>query len=820
MINLNLNGQWLMKPVTSSDWIPASVPGSVMHALQEVKQIEDPYYRDHEDLYYPLSEQDYEYKHTFQAGTELLGCDKLELCCEGIDTISDIYLNEQHVGSTGNMHRTYRFDIRSQLQVGHNELRIILRSPVQYITELQEQDPLWGIECTVPGYPHIRKAHYMFGWDWGPKVPDAGIWRPISIHGYTAGKLEDVYVEQLHEDEAVTLFIRTKTEELTANKALTIQAELWAPNHEIVATTSAQVEANSALMQFKVDKPELWWPNGYGEQPLYKLRIQLLNDSDALDHKEMELGLRTIQLQRKPDEWGESFDFVVNGIPLFAKGANYIPEDNIIPRTSRERTKELLEGCIDANFNMIRVWGGGYYPNDYFYELCDELGLIVWQDFMFACAVYRLNEEVIDNITREAEDNVRRIRHHACLGLWCGNNEMEEAWVNWNFPKTEMLKADYLQLFESLLPNVLAKHDPTTPYWSSSPSSGGGFNEPNDPNRGDTHYWDVWHSLKPFTDYRNYYFRFASEYGFQSFPSLRTINSYTLPEDHNIFSYVMEKHQKNGTANGKILFYLSEYLLYPKDFESMLISSQLLQAEAIKYGVEHWRRHRGRCMGSLYWQLNDSWPVASWSSIDYYGRWKALHYFAKKFYDPVLLSACEEDTAVSLHLTNDRLTPFYGQVEWQLRDHANQVLMNEMIDVSVEPLSAMQLNALDFTQELSGENSRRLYISYRLIEDGRTLTNGTTLFVRPKHFDFLEPYLTAHVEDAERHYHIAVKAEAYAKYVNLEINNTDAVFNDNYFDLNAGETKVVTLDKSLLPAGMTLTHLQQALQIRSIVDLY
>ena len=369
-------------------------------------------------------------------------------------------------------------------------------------------------------------------------------------------------------------------------------------------------------------------------------------------------------------------------------GANYIPEDNLLARTSFEKTEKLLKDSVEANFNMVRIWGGGHYPEDYFFDLCDRLGLIVWQDFMFACSAYQLTDEFLDTVKKEAVDNIKRLRHHASLGIWCGNNEVEEGWVYWGWPQDPKRKTDYIKLFEFILPDIVKEHDPETFYWSSSPSSGGGFDEPRDPNRGDMHYWEVWHGLKPFTEYRKYFFRFCSEFGFQSFPALKTVESFTLPEDRNIFSHVMESHQKNSGANGKILYYLSENFLYPKDFDSLLYASQLLQAEAIKYGVEHWRRNRGRCMGSLYWQLNDCWPVASWSSIDSFGRWKALHYFAKKFYSPILLSIEEEGKTASIHVTNETMQDVQGLIEWKLRTNTSEVLKEGLAEINVEKLSA------------------------------------------------------------------------------------------------------------------------------------
>ncbi len=387
---------------------------------------------------------------------------------------------------------------------------------------------------------------------------------------------------------------------------------------------------------------------------LYTVRAELLNGTRVLDSWEKRIGLRTMEIKRQKDSWGESFEMCVNGVSIFAMGADYIPEDNLLPRVTAERTRRLLEDCKLANYNAIRVWGGGYYPDDWFYDACDELGLVVWQDFMFACAIYELTEEFEENIRREVIDNVRRLRHHASLGLWCGNNEMEWQVDDDVYFATHKQKADYIRMYEYLIPKTLREHDPVTFYWPASPSSGGGFDEPNDPNRGDVHYWDVWHGDKPFTEYRKFFFRNASEFGFQSFPCLKTVESFTKPSDRNIFSYVMEKHQRNKSANGKIMNYMAQTFLYPTDFDTLLYASQLLQAEAVRYGVEHWRRNRGRCMGAIYWQVNDCWPVASWSSIDYYGRWKALHYMARRFYAPVLLSCEEEGTLTQTTCVNDQ----------------------------------------------------------------------------------------------------------------------------------------------------------------------
>ena len=489
----------------------------------------------------------------------------------------------------------------------------------------------------------------------------------------------------------------------------------------------------------------------------------------------------------------------------------------MIARTSRERTRRLLEDAKAANFNSIRVWGGGYYPEDWFYDACDELGLIVWQDFMFACAVYDLSEEFEENIIAEAKDNIKRLRHHASLGLWCGNNEMElfvkqGEWVN--SPKEQ---SDYVKMYEYILPKVLKEYDPETFYWPASPSSGGCFDEPNDENRGDVHYWDVWHGNKPITEYRKFRFRYLSEFGFQAFPSVKTIESFTLPEDRNIYSYVMEKHQRNAAANGKISSYMAQTYLYPTSFDRIVYASQLLQAQAIRYGVEHFRRWRGRCMGTVIWQLNDCWPVASWSSVDYYGRWKALHYYAKRFFAPVLLS-CEEEgiltqdtnpnaepyeviKSVRFNVSNETLQDREVTVEWHLRDAAGEVKAHKEEQIRVPALSAVWLSKVSLPQaELYSD-----HVSYVLKENGEIIGEGSVIFCQPKYYKFANPHLSARVEGDE----IIVTAKAYAKDVELLNENEDWVLSDNYFDMEPGERRV----KILRGSG-------DKVRVRSVFDIH
>lgn len=803
----NLQNGWQMKAVEETDWLAAKIPGSVYSTYLEHGKIENPYWRDNEDEALLLSEKDYEYRLEFEVSAELLKKDHVALEFAGIDTLADIELNGKWLGHTDNMHRSFRYEVKELLMETGNTLHVVLHSPLAYIREAYASCECDGSPESTSGYPHLRKAHCMFGWDWGIRLPDMGLYRPVTVTGYDSVTIEEVHITQKHEEGKVTLDLHVKTTGENADS--TYKAELTTPEGERYCFTDSP-EA------IEIPNPQLWWPNGYGGQPLYTISITLLKNGEQEDQWSRRIGLRTLTIDTSKDEYGSAFTHVVNGVHIFGMGANYIPEDAILANVTPGKTRKLLEECREANFNLIRVWGGGYYPNDDFYDSCDELGLIVWQDFMFACAVYDLNEAFEDNIRKEITEVIKRIRHHACLGLWCGNNENEMFIAENNWVKRASQKTDYLLLNEYIIPKLVKEHNPETFYWRSSPSSGGGFDEPNAPDRGDTHYWDVWHKGVPFTEFRKFYFRYLSEFGFQSFPCLKTVESFTEPEDRNVFSYVMEKHQRNNAANGKILHYLSQTYRYPNGFETLLYASQLLQAEAIKYGVEHFRRNRGRCMGSVYWQINDNWPVASWSSIDYYGRWKALHYFAKRFFAPVLLSCAEEgcltqsmnvneenrqiEKAATLSVTNETKETFTGTVRWSLRDAKANAIKEGREDIEVAPLSVWTGKRMTFPEAKLSDT----YFSYELWSGERRISSSAVLFCPPKHFDFCDPELTLTKNGSS----ITVHAGAFAKNVEIYSNTHDFKLSDNYFDMDGGEKTVEVVE-----------GLAENLQVRSTYDI-
>jgi len=800
---ISLCGEWRMRGggFDCTD----TVPGSLYSFLLNNKLIDDPYYRDNEYGVLALAKNEYTFERTFTA--EKKKGVRYYLRFEGLDTFCEVYLNGKLLIKTSDMHVTYEPDATALLKDGENHLSVKCLPIIDYCKEKRAELELFNNIQALAGFGYIRKAHCMMGWDWGPFLPDMGIWRPVYLVVKDSARIEELHVTERHEGGRVFITPTVKTD-----KRCTTRVTLTTPDGEQIV-----IKANK---EYEVKSPKLWWPRGLGEQPLYTVRCEIIADGEVVDATERRIGLRTLRLNRKKDVYGESFTHECNGIEFFAMGADYIPEDNIFSRITKERSRVLLKRCADANFNAIRIWGGGYYPDDWFFDLCDEMGIIVFMDMMFACTQYNPDERMWADIKLEVRQNLMRLRHHASLAVISGNNEVEACAPRNNKAVMDVCAPKIIELFEGLIPDILNEVCPYIPYISTSPITCGHFIDPQNENYGDTHYWEVWHSNKPFHEYRNHYFRYLSEFGFQSFPCEKTINAFTLPEDRNIFSRVMEQHQRNAGANAKIISYLSETFLYPTDFGTLLYASQLLQAEAMKCGVEHLRQNRGRCMGTLYWQLNDIWPVASWASIDYYGRLKALHYFAKRFYSPLLLSCIDVgekttrpyvimepdlygyETKARLVVTNDTRYDRQVKVVSELRNARGEVLKTMESEVAVPALSVVRLDEVDFERT----DVRNNYLSYEMYVEGESapVSSGTVLFTAPKHFDFVDPKLSAEVVGDE----IIVRAEAYAKSVEIYSDECDFILSDNFFDINGGEVRVKVLEGEA-----------RAIKLRSVYDI-
>ena len=760
--------------------VACQAPCTLYSVLYESGRIPDPFYGLNDQRLTALADKDCAFEAQVEADEALLSRQYVELTFQGLDTICRISLNGVTLDRVKNMHRAYTYDVKELLRPGKNTLRLEFASPTRYFAERHAKHYLYTNDGdTIPGAAHLRKALYQSGWDWGPALPDMGIYRPVTLEGYDVDRIGDVAVRQHHREDG------------SVEVEVSVAGKRGADTVCYASMDGKQVELTGGTGRIVVENPRLWWVRGYGEQNLYDLEIEMTAGGRVIDRCRKEIGLRTLTVStaKDPDGGGSEFCFVNNGVKIFSMGANYIPQDNLLSRVTPERLDEMMVQCLDGNFNTLRVWGGGYYPDDYFFQLCDRNGILVWLDFMVACANVYMTEEFERECAAEAEGVLKRLHHHASLGLFCGNNEMEEMIANQGKGESLLVRNDYVRLYEHVLPELCERYAPQTFYWPSSPSSGGGFDEPGNFARGDTHYWEVWHGGVPFTTYRKKSFRFCSEYGFESFPSMKTIRTFCEEKDMNCFSRVMEDHQKCKGGNGKILRYLADNYLYPSSFEDLVYLSQLLQADAIKYGVEHFRRQRGYCMGSIYWQFNDCWPVASWSSVDSLGRYKALHYAAKKFYAPVAMGLFLENGRLAVNISNETMADFRGHIQLSLCRSDLTVLDQVQAEAAVEALTAKDV----FSYKVPESDPYETYLYVDLYDEaGNFLMRQTELLVPAKHFSWLPPHLDFQFTDAEGGVEIAVTSDVFTKGVAIDFDTFDCVLSDNFFDLTDGQPYRVT----------------------------
>ena len=817
-----IHAGWQFREAGKPDWHNATVPGCVHTDLLANKLIEDPFYRDNEKKQQWIGKTDWEYRTTFKVTPETLKRENIELVFEGLDTYAQVFLNEQLILSADNMFRTWRVDVKRTLKAGDNTLRIVFRSPINEVLPVMAK-----IKYELPASndqgektsPYTRKAPYHYGWDWGPRFVTSGVWRPVSLEAWDIARVNDLQIilKKISADVAEL----TANIEIEAASAGTATLVLDNLTNKIVAGKK-QIElkqgTNRVSLDFTVAKPAVWWPNGLGAQPLYGFRARSLINGRVTDEKTTRTGLRTLELRRQRDDAGESFMFIVNGVPVFAKGGNWIPADSFPSRITKDKYRYLLKSVHDTNMNMLRVWGGGIYESDDFYELCDELGIMIWQDFMFACSMYPGNQEFLDNVRAEAIDNVKRLRNHPSIVLWAGNNEIETGWLNWGWKKTlpASLWDDYQKIFHGVLQEVCDAYDPTRTYWPSSPH-GGLKDDPNSLRSGDVHYWQVWHAAQPFSDYEKQTPRFMSEYGFQAFPNFESVKAYTLPEDRNIESPIMLAHQRHPRGNQLVREYMLRDYAQPKDFESFLYVSQVLQAEGIRIGAEHLRRIMPHNMGSLYWQIDDCWPVASWSSIDYYGRWKALQYYARRFYNDLLITPTVQHDYLKFYVVSDRTKPVPAQIKVTLIGSDGATLKSIVRDINVEPLTSRSYFDLRVPELLAGTDAKHAVIYAELVVNGKTVSEHDYFFAPFKELAFAKPTIASEVLPMRGGFKVKLTADKFAKAVYLSLADHDGMFSDNFFNLAPGREVMVEFRSR---APLTLEQFKERLQIRSVFDAF
>jgi beta-mannosidase len=718
--------------------------------------------------------------------------------------------------SAENMFREWDANVKDILKDGNNELHIVFHSPIVegikkydaqgYVIPVSDNDlaKIGKVEGDKMVSIYTRKAGYHFGWDWGPRLVTSGIWRPIVLQAFDKAKIENLQIIQNSVADDKATFTAVFEIEAVDNAKANISIQNDGAN---LAQSSVKLQkgVQKYSVDFDIQNPKLWWTNGLGEAHLYNISGEL-NIDGSIDLKETRIGIRTLELVRDKDDDGTSFYFKLNGHPVFMKGANYIPNDAFLPRVTEENYRKVVETARISNNNMLRVWGGGVYEEDIFYDLCDEAGIMVWQDFMFACAMFPGDKAFLDNVKHEAIDNVKRLRNHPSIGLWCGNNEILAAWKGWGWQQKEEAKSQenadkiweaYVDIFHKTLPEVVAEYDPQRSYWASSPSSGEGI--PADLVNGDEHYWGVWWGKAPFQTYATHLPRFMSEYGFQSFPEIATVRKYAVPEDYDIFSEVMKSHQRSSIGNGTIEFYMLQEYKKPKDFESFLYVNQVLQAEGIKFGLEGHRRAMPFCMGSLYWQINDCWPVASWSSTDYYQNWKALQYYVKKGFEQVLISPYVDDIKFKVGIVSDRLEAINGEMKLKLMDFDGRVIWESASLVTIDANSGKvfhEVNKAEFEQEYRKEIANTVFVC-EILENGKILSKNNFFFKPFKELKIATPTVKYEISKAENGFNIQLKTDKLAKNVYLQIGNENGFFSDNYFDLLPNEKATINLKTSI-----------------------
>lgn len=834
-----LHNDWKFKQARLNNWYPATVPGVVHTDLLDNKMIEDPFYRLNEKGLQWIDKEDWIYETTFHASSELINRNNIHLIFEGLDTYADVYINDEKVIVANNMFRQWSADIKQYIKPGNdNRLRVYFHSPIKvdipkfdalkYPVEAGNDQSENGGVFDKKVSVFARKAGYHYGWDWGPRLVTSGIWRPVYLLAWNDARIENIhYIQENVTTRKANIKAKVQVNaDKDCNATLTVRAEgiekPWVKNIHL------KQGVNLVESDLVINNPKLWWSNGLGEAHLYPFSATISIDGETVDAQTHNIGIRSLKVINEKDADGHSFYFELNGKRVFAKGANYIPQDNFLTRVTDDRYEQTILDAVNANMNMLRIWGGGIYENKIFYDLCDKYGILVWQDFMFACSTYPMNADMLENIRQEAIDNVVRLRNHPCIAIWCGNNEMHTAWFNWGWMKKyeklgvlAELRKDYKDVFHGVLPEVVEAYDPTTFYLPSSPyggdpdkkcESGQPLWNPN----GDGHYWGVWHAKAPITDYNIIRARFFSEYGFQSFPEYQSVLKYAPEErDHNIYSDVMMSHQRGGDHANKLIesYLLNEYQ-QPRNFESFLYMNQVLQGDAIKTAIEAHRRDMPYCMGTLFWQHNDCWPVASWSSRDYYGRWKAQHYYSRVAFRDILVSPLAEDDKLNVYIVSDRLKSLSGTLEVKILKLTGDVVNSYRKSVKIPANTSTKIWSIETEKALNGVSASNIVV-HTVLNTGKDVYSNNYFLVKQKEMNYPKANIMHSVNPVDGGFEITLTSDNFARAVFMSIDGIDNFFADNYFDILPGET--VT---RLVTTKLSQKEFEKQLKITSLRDNY
>ena len=812
---IELHQNWRFRKAGDSVYYEATVPGVVQMDLIRHGVLPDPFYGTNEDSIQWLEREDWIYELTFDL-PNFDSSKRYELVFEGLDTYAEVTFNGEKILEANNMYRGWRVDVATLLRLEQNHLVVYFKSPLTVNADklngtsyhkTAENDAHKNEKVSV----YSRKAPYHFGWDWGLRIVTCGIWRPIHLVEYDKVILDEVQVYQESLSDTSAALKAQIYYRIAADSIYTLTLKDKNSGEVYASQNIDNQNRNEIALNFTINKPKRWWTHNLGEPHLYHFRIEISDSTGVLDAKEIKFGLRTIELIREKDNYGESFYFKLNGVPVFMKGANYIPSETMLPRRSTTDIDRILNDAKAVNMNMIRVWGGGIYEDDYFYDQCDEMGLLVYQDFMFACSMYPgVDTAFYENVKQEAIENLRRLRNHPSIAIWCGNNEVDNAWHNWGWQvrfliigkEAEEMKDSYRKLFLELLPEVIAAHDPQRPYVHTSPLSATGKSGNLD--NGTMHYWKPWNMNDDFSDYEKNVGRYMNEYGFQSFPEMATIKQFSTPADWSFDSEVMKKHQKSYIGNGRIDKFVRKYYTPATDFEDFVYKSQLVQAEGIRAAIRAHRRAMPRCMGTVYWQLDDCWPAPSWSSIDYYGRWKALHYALKELYADQLIVPWEANGYLHVQVVNDQLDTLPVRL-WVVAQSLNGRELYRLEKNITLAANASQLYAVIPVESLlQNAEKEETVVHIRLTRGDATLTETLHYFTLPKNLALKRSEIELQINESEKT--LTLRAKTLVKGLYLFTDN-DVRFDHNYFDLLPGEAVTLPYRGELRKETLRWRHL-------------